>query len=55
MKLNITSHDRIIKMPNLTQQSLWEGEPSLHTEMLDITHVKTLRFDVTPCIKKVDQ
>ena len=42
-------------MPKLTQQSLWEGGPSLHTEMLDITHVKTLRSEVTPCIKKADQ
>ena len=39
-------------MTNFTQQSLWEGAPSLHTEMLDITHVKTFRSEVTPCIKK---
>ena len=42
-------------MPNLTQKSLWEGGPSLHTEMLDITHVKTFRYEVTPCIKKADK
>ena len=42
-------------MPNLTQQSLWEGGTILHTEMLDITQVKTLRSEVTPCIKKADQ
>ena len=42
-------------MPNLTQQSLWEGWPGLHIEMLDITHIKTLRSKVTPCIKKADQ
>ena len=54
MKLNITSHDRINKMPNLTQQSLWEGGPSLHTEMLDEHTLKTLRFEVTLCIKKAD-
>ena len=42
-------------MPKLTQQSLWEGGPSLHTEMLDIMHVKTIRYEVTPCIKKADQ
>ena len=41
-------------MPKLTQQSLWEGEPSLHTEMLDEHMLKTLRYEVTPCIKKVD-
>ena len=52
MKLNITSHDRIIKMPNLTQQSLWEGGPSLHTEMLDEHRLKTLRSEVNLCIKK---
>ena len=42
-------------MPKLTQESLWEGKPSLHTEMLGITHIKTLRPEVTPCIKKADQ
>ena len=55
MKLNITSHDRRIKMPNLAQQSLWEGGPSLHTEMLDTTHVEALRSEVTLCIKKADR
>ena len=55
MKLNITSHDIINKMPNLTQQSLWEGGPSLHTEMLDEHTLKTLRFEVTLCIKKADR
>ena len=52
MKLNITSHDRINKISNLTQQSLWEGGPSLHTEMLDEHTLKTLRSEVTLCIKK---
>ena len=42
-------------MPNLTSAIPMEGGPSLHTEMLDITHVKTLRSEVTPCIKKVYQ
>ena len=41
-------------MPNLTQQSLWEGGPSFHTDMLDITHIKTFRSEVNPCIKKAD-
>ena len=39
-------------MPKLTQQSLWEGGPILHTEMLDIMHMKTLGYEVTPCIKR---
>ena len=34
---------------------MWEGGPILHTEMLEVTHVKTLRSKVTPCIKKADQ
>ena len=55
MKLNITSHNRIIKIPNLTQQSLCEGGPSLHIEMLDEHMLKTLISEVTPCIKKADQ
>ena len=55
MKLNITSHNRINKIPNLTQQSLWEGGPILHTKMLDEHILKTLRFEVTLCIKKVDR
>ena len=42
-------------MPNLTQQSLWEGGPIIHTEVLDITHIKTLISEVNPCIKKEDQ
>ena len=42
-------------MPNLTMKSLWEGGPILHTKMLDITHIKTLISEVTPCIKKADQ
>ena len=41
-------------MPKLTQQSLWEGGPSLHIEMLDEHTLKTLIFEVTLCIKKVD-
>ena len=49
----ITQHNKYNTY--LTQQSLWEGGPSLHTEMLDITHVKTLRSEVTPCIKKANQ
>ena len=44
-----------MKIPNLTQQSLWEGGPNLHIEMINTTHVETLRFEVTPCIKKADQ
>ena len=39
-------------MPKLTQQSMWEGRPSLHTEMLDEHTLKTLRSKLTPCIKK---
>ena len=54
MKLNITSHDRINKMPNLTQQSLWEGGPSLHTKIMDEHTLKTLGSEVTPCIKNAD-
>ena len=50
--MNTTSQNRVIKIPNLTQQSLWEGGRSLHTEMLEVTHIKTLRFEVTPCIKE---
>ena len=42
-------------MPKLTQESLWECGPNLHTEMLDEHTLKTLRSEVTPCIKKADQ
>ena len=42
-------------MPNLTQQSPWEGDPSLHTEILYEQTLKNLRSEVTPCIKKADQ
>ena len=42
-------------MPKLTQQSLWEGGPSLHTKMLGEHTLKTLRYEVTPCIKKADR
>ena len=42
-------------MANLTQQSLWEGGPSLHTEMLDEHTLKTLRSEVTLCNKKEDR
>ena len=42
-------------MTNLTQQSLWEGGPNLHTKMLDELTLKTLRSKVTLCIKKADR
>ena len=42
-------------MHKLTQQSLWEGEPNLQTEMMDEHTLKTLRYKVTPCIKKADR
>ena len=34
---------------------MWEGGSSLHTEILEVMHVKKLRSKVTPCIKKADQ